>query len=248
MGSYDPIPPLSAISKRENLWLHIDGSWGGAIIFSPSLRSTRIPGIELADSVAITPHKMLGVPVTCSFLLGPDISLFHKASSIDAGYLFHNDDDGDDDGKPGEREIYDLADLTPQCGRRGDSLKLFLGWTYYGTTGYATQLESAFEIAEHFYSLLSTNPNFVLVSKTPLPCLQVCFYWAKNGVLSRDVEANGRVTAKIVHALVGKGFMVDYAPGEMGKFFRVVVNRDTRSETVEGLMRAIENVAEQIQL
>ncbi|KAE9964247.1 hypothetical protein BLS_008522 [Venturia inaequalis] len=237
MGSYDPITPLSHIAKSENIWLHIDGSWGGAVIFSPSLRSTRMLGVELADSVAITPHKMLGVPVTCSFLLGPDLEVFHRASSIEAGYLFH--------GKVGE-EVYDLADLTPQCGRKGDALKLFLGWTYYGTAGYAKQLEDAFETAEYFYSLLVANPDFVVVSKSPLPCLQLCFYWAKNGVLSEDVEANGLVTARIVHALVGKGYMVDYAPGEMGKFFRVVVNRDTRRETVEGLVKAIEDIAGQM--
>ncbi|TID13946.1 PLP-dependent transferase [Venturia nashicola] len=238
MGSYDPIIPLSAIAKSENLWLHIDGSWGGAVIFSPSLRATRMLGVELADSVAITPHKMLGVPVTCSFLLGPDLDIFHGASSIEAGYLFH--------GNVGGGEIYDLADLTPQCGRKGDALKLFLGWTYYGTSGYARQLENAFETAEYFYSLLDADPRFVVVSEQPLPCLQVCFYWAGKRGLSGDKVANGRITERIVNGLVGKGYMVDYAPGEMGKFFRVVVNRDTRRETVEGLVKAIEDVAGRI--
>lgn len=237
LGSYDPIAPLSAICKQENLWLHIDGSWGGAVIFSPTLRTTRVSGIELADSVAITPHKLLGVPVTCSFLLGPDVNLFHQASSIDAGYLFHE--------KVGE-EVYDLAELTPQCGRKGDALKLFLGWTYYGTEGYAKILEGAYETAEYFYSLLDANPNFVLVSKSPLPCLQICFYWTKGGVLNQDFEANTLVTANIVHGLVARGFMIDYAPGEHGKFFRVVVNRDTKRETMEGLIKAIEDVAGQV--
>lgn len=207
------------------------------MIFSPTLRTTRVSGIELADSVAITPHKLLGVPVTCSFLLGPDLNLFHQASSIEAGYLFHE--------KVGD-EVYDLAELTPQCGRKGDALKLFLGWTYYGTEGYAKILEDAYETAEYFYSLLDANPNFVLVSKSPLPCLQICFYWAKGGVLSEDLEVNDMVTANVVHGLVARGYMIDYAPGEQGKFFRVVVNRDTKRETVEGLITAIEDVAGQV--
>jgi len=37
--------------------------------------------------------------------------------------------------------------------------------------------------------------------------------------------------------------MVDFAPGEKGKFFRVVVNGGTRRGTLEGLVRAIEEVA-----
>jgi glutamate decarboxylase len=238
LGSYDPITALSAICKAENLWLHIDGSWGGSIIFSQKLRKGRLDGVELADSVAITPHKMLGVPLTCSFLIGPDLNLFHQASSIDAGYLFHE--------QAGE-EVYDLADLTPQCGRKGDALKLFLGWTYYGLEGYARMLETAFDTAEFFYSLLAINPHFVLVSKSPLPCLQVCFYWARDGKLSDELEVNGLVTARIVQGLVARGFMIDYAPGEKGKFFRVVINRDTRRETVEGLVRAIESVAGEVE-
>jgi hypothetical protein len=35
---------------------------------------------------------------------------------------------------------------------------------------------------------------------------------------------------------------VDYAPGEDGKFFRVVVNGQTKRGTVEGLVKAIAEV------
>ena len=38
------------------------------------------------------------------------------------------------------------------------------------------------------------------------------------------------------------GFMVDYAPGEKGSFFRVVVNRETRRETIDKLIKAIEKL------
>jgi glutamate decarboxylase len=41
-------------------------------------------GVEKADSIAINPHKMLGVPVTCSFLLGKDLRKFHKANTLPA--------------------------------------------------------------------------------------------------------------------------------------------------------------------
>jgi glutamate decarboxylase len=238
LGSYDPISALSQICKKEDVWLHIDGSWGGAVIFSENLCKGRMDGAELADSVAITPHKMLGVPLTCSFLLGPDLTHFHQASSIEAGYLFHSS---------AAEEVYDLADLTPQCGRKGDALKLFLGWSYYGRAGYARQLEHAFDMARYLYDMLTAHPNFVLVSKTPLPCLQVCFYWARGGELSGDFEANGLFTAKVVQGLIARGFMIDYAPGTRGKFFRVVVNRETRSETVEELVRAVEDVAEEVE-
>jgi hypothetical protein len=36
--------------------------------------------------------------------------------------------------------------------------------------------------------------------------------------------------------------MIDYAPGEKGSFFRVVVNVQTRRETLDGLLKAIQEI------
>lgn len=84
-GAYDPFAEISAVCKRHNLWLHIDGSWGGNVVFSKTLRESRLKGAELADSIAITPHKMLGVPLTSSFLLFRDLRQAWKAFTLPAG-------------------------------------------------------------------------------------------------------------------------------------------------------------------
>jgi glutamate decarboxylase len=237
LGSYDSFESLSAICKRHNLWLHIDGSWGGPAIFSQR-HKYKLVGSHLADSVAVNPHKMMGTPVTCSFLLGPDMRIFHKANTLPAGYLFHQDhEDG---------EVWDLADLTLQCGRRGDSLKLALSWIYYGSDGFEVQINHAFDIAAYFTAEIAGRADFVLVSENPPPCLQVCFYFAKGGLLDKKKEQNTRRTATIVQMLIGRGFMVDYAPGEQGSFFRVVVNSQTRRGTVDGLIKAIKEVGSEI--
>ncbi|KAF4637818.1 hypothetical protein G7Y89_g286 [Cudoniella acicularis] len=170
-GSFDPFPAISEVCKEHNLWLHVDASWGGPLIFSSSQKH-KLQGSELADSIAINPHKMMGVPLTCSFLLGQDLRKFHAANTLPAGYLFHNDGKEETDGKEGESEVWDLADLTLQCGRRGDSLKLALAWIYHGSSGFAQQIDHAFCIASHLASLLSQSENFVLVSENPPPCLQ----------------------------------------------------------------------------
>lgn len=274
MGSFDPFEEIAAICKKYNLWLHIDGSWGGSFAFSQRQRH-KLAGAEKANSIAINPHKMLGVPVTCSFLLAADLRQFHRANTLPAGYLFHNGEEDNEDADtaangiegPSELdsespEIWDLADLTLQCGRRADSLKLFLSWTYYGTSGYERQIDTACEIAAYLATLIQDNPNFILLSQNPPPCLQVCFYYAPGGNLlhprgasvvsdeNKRAKANSKVTEQITHAIVGRGFMVDYAPpsgdenavGD-GKFFRCVVNVQTARETIEGLVKAIEDVA-----
>lgn len=230
-GSYDPFITISELCKKYNLWFHIDSSWGGPAIFSAKQKH-KLSGSHLANSLAVNPHKMLGTPVTCSFLLTNDLRQFHNANTLPAGYLFHNE--GSDDA-----EVWDLADLTLQCGRRGDSLKLALSWIYYGSHGYEQQIDHAFNMASHLAALVTQNPLFILVSENPPPCLQVCFYYTPTGKLSEDVEKNTVVTRTVAAQLIPRGFMVDYAPGDRGSFFRVVVNVQTRPETVECLVRAI---------
>ena len=107
-------------------------------------------------------------------------------------------------------------------------------------------IENAFNTAQYFYGLLESNANFALVSKQPLPCLQVCFYWCRKGVLYTEDEKNSGITEKIAKLLIPRGFMVDYAPGERGKFFRVVVGRETRKDTVDRLVAAINDLGEYI--
>jgi glutamate decarboxylase len=103
----------------------------------------------------------------------------HKANTLPAGYLFHGDGDSHADITSQRAEVWDLVDLTVQCGRRGDSLKLALGWIYYGTSGYAAMIDKAFSTAAYFTDEIISRPNFVLVSENPPPCLQVCFYYAQ---------------------------------------------------------------------
>jgi glutamate decarboxylase len=241
LGSYDPFADIGNLCQREKLWFHVDGSWGGSVVFSPKLKS-RLDGVkELADSVTMNPHKMLGVPVTCSFLLVRDLAKLHEANTLKAGYLFHGEGE---EGHDGWQEVYDLADLTPQCGRVGDALKLYLTWVYYGRDGLATLVEKAFDVAQHLYGLVASNQKFEVVSTSPLPCLQVCFYWAGAGAKASNVrEENNRTTRRVATGLVRRGWMIDYAPGEKGEFLRVVVNIQTTRETVEKLVKDIESVA-----
>jgi glutamate decarboxylase len=236
-GSFDPFTPLSKICKENNMWLHIDGSWGGPVIFSPPHASTRLEGAGLADSITINPHKMLGVPLTCSFLLGADVNKFHAALTLPAGYLFH------DAPATQAADIYDLADITPQCGRRGDALKFWLALQYYGANHFRELVANGYDNAEYLLKKLKESGRFVTISPEPLPCLQVCFYYAKEGNLGEDADRNSKMTAEMARRLISRGFMIDYAPGEKGKFFRVVVNGGTRKGTLDGLVKALEETA-----
>ena len=292
LGSFDPFSAISEVARRYGLWMHIDGAWGGSFVFSETLRERALEGCELGDSIAINPHKMMGVPVTCSFLLLKDLKNAHLANTLRAGYLFH-DKAGDDEDENsagctngatnshGESQSDDehdwtppddLADLTLQCGRRGDSLKLFLSWQYYGTLGYASKIENAYATASYLADLVNRDPDLLLVSTNPPPCLQVCFYFAPGKKMVHPLvessnmngsgahgqstaekigKRNSAITSRIAQSLISRGFMVDYAPAlghevDRGAFFRVVVNISTVRETVGSLVREIHVVGQGI--
>lgn len=63
---------------------------------------------------------MMGVPVQCSFLLVNDGPKLKNAHTTKADYLLY-DNDG-----------FDLASSILGCGRRCDSLKLFITWMCLG--------------------------------------------------------------------------------------------------------------------
>lgn len=269
LGSFDPFTEISSICKKHNLWFHIDGSWGGSFVFSEKLRKNKLAGAQFADSITVNPHKMLNVPVTCSFLLGADLRKFHAANTLPAGYLFHNDpEDGATAHQNNEEEqtVYnDLADLTLQCGRRGDGLKLYLAWIYYGSEGFEQQINTAYENASYFVDLIEKSPNLILVSQSPPPCLQVCFYFSPGDekgethltytpsttpdIAIRD-KKNSQITELIASRLMKRGmYMVDYAPGMKqgdGKFFRAVVNLQTRRETIDALIKNLISVGREV--
>lgn len=215
-GSFDDFEAIADVAELHKIWLHIDGSWGANVIFSDKQKH-KLQGSHRANSLTVNPHKMLGVPCTCSFLLVPNDRLFQDSNSLQAPYLFHTASDDD--------ENFDLADGTMGCGRRADAVKLYLGWQYYGTKGYGQRIDHAFEMTEYLAQKVAVTPGFELLSTNPPPCLQTCFFYHPPGMESTS-ENNTKVTRAIANRIFAKGkFLVDYSPhATKGEFFRVVLN------------------------
>lgn len=222
-GSFDDFNAIADIAKKNKMWFHVDGSWGGNIVFSEK-HKYKLAGVEHANSITVNPHKALGVPMTCSFLLFPDESILQEANSLQAPYLFHNNHSSE--------ENYDLADGTMGCGRRPDAVKLYLGWHWFGSAGYGRRIDHAMSLSRYLAESIQSRPGYTLVSDFPPPFLQVCFYYSPRGALSSDPAENTRIIRGLVSSLHQSGkFLVDYAPeggvNGRGEFFRVVVNSPT---------------------
>ncbi|CAG8938249.1 unnamed protein product [Penicillium salamii] len=217
-GAFDAIDRIGAIARKTNAWFHIDACWGGAVAFSDNLRHL-IKGSELADSIAFNPHKMLGVPLVCAFLLTNDLRTLWLANQLSAGYLFHDKATASSGGsasnqkEPNEHNIEndwrnskllndapevsnirDLASLTVQCSRRSDATKMFLHWVYYGTKGIAREVEQAVDSAQHLAKLVEAHPRLELIGEVQKVFAQVCFYWGPKGEVNGTSD-KGRTSA-----------------------------------------------------
>lgn len=238
-GLFDDLTTIGRIAKAHNIWFHVDGSWGGNVIFS-STRQKKLAGAELADSITTNPHKMLGVPNTCSFLLVPNVKMFQQANSLEAAYLFHSRENEDDN--------VDLADGTMGCGRRADSFKFYLAWLYYGYEGFQQRVDHAFDIVEYFVDHLKHDPRFELVTTEP-QCLQVCFYYRPQKFTGTDFTPVTRYVSRELHRR-GK-YLVDFSNNPLspskGEFFRVVFNLPILTDSVaRDLALTVAEVAESV--
>ncbi|KAK6464645.1 glutamate decarboxylase 2 [Scheffersomyces coipomensis] len=245
-GSYDPFEAISKIAHKHNIYFHIDGSWGGNVIFSDE-HKYKLKGCEHADSITVNPHKMLGIPNTCSFLLIPHVGNFQTAMSLQAPYLFHGREDDDD-------ENYDLADGTMGCGRRADSFKFYMAWLYYGYEGFQKRINHAFKIVEYFVTQIKQDSRFKLIIDDP-QCFQVCFYYKPKSYKSHDNTDITRFISRELHKL-GK-YLVDFSPNptakpkeneERGEFFRVVFNSPILTDKIiDDLISSIIKVGKQFE-
>jgi len=118
VGAFDPVKPCHEIAQANNVWLHIDGAWGAPVLFSEQHKHL-LADCQLADSFAWDAHKLMNVPITAAVILVKQKGALKNCTAGGGGdYLFHKDINAD----------FNLGERSLQCGRRADSLKVWLSW------------------------------------------------------------------------------------------------------------------------
>ncbi|NMN99662.1 aminotransferase class V-fold PLP-dependent enzyme [Gordonia sp. TBRC 11910] len=128
-GVVDDIADLADVCEEFQIWLHVDGAYGGAGLAAPSVRD-RFDGIERAHSFVVDPHKWLFAPYDCCALLYRDVTLARAAHAQHASYLDLID-----------REAWNPADLAIHLSRRARGLPLWFSLAVYGTDRYTEAIE-----------------------------------------------------------------------------------------------------------
>lgn len=171
--SVDPVPELARICAAEQLWLHVDAAYGGALAVVPELRHV-LSGVERADSLVVNPHKWLFTPIDCSVLYTRRPDVLRRAFSLVPEYLTTPDED-----------VLNLMDYGPQLGRRFRALKLWMVLRAFGAEGMAARIRGHVALARRLAAWVDADPEWERMA--PVPASTVCLRWVGDGTLPDDV-------------------------------------------------------------
>lgn len=217
-GSFDSIDEIADIAEKHGLWHHVDGSWGGSLILSDNYKSF-FKGLDRSDSFTWNPHKLMSIPLTCSAFLVKDKEVMRREiQSNDANYIYHDYDNSD----------YDTGPTSLSCGRRVDSLKLWLSWNYWGEDGYRQRVEKCMDLAD--YAAKKVEASEHLESMFTTESLNVNFRF-----IVPKGENSDQFNKKLRYNLVQSGkAMVNYCNLKSGLSIRLVLlNPDLQTADID---------------
>ena len=157
-GTVDDLIAISEICRRNQLWLHVDGAYGGAAIFSDQHRNL-VRGIELADSLTIDPHKWLAMPFAAGVILTSHPEILERAFSVAAPYM----------PKAAGAQLPDNSRISTQWTRRMNSLKLWLTLRVHGRKAYEELIDRQLKLATSFADWIKGSDDFELALPQTLP-------------------------------------------------------------------------------
>jgi glutamate/tyrosine decarboxylase-like PLP-dependent enzyme len=157
-GAVDPLRELAAVCGEYAVWLHVDGAYGGFGCLSQRGREA-LAGMELADSVAMDPHKWLYQPIELGCLLVRDGSLLRRGFEIRPDYLTEVE--------ASEREV-NFSDLGLQLTRTCRALKLWISLRYFGVGAFRAAIDRCLDLTAEAQRQIEASPELELMTEASL--------------------------------------------------------------------------------
>ena len=160
LGLVDDIASVADICGHADVWLHVDGAYGGAAMAAPSAR-WRFDGVERVDSMIVDPHKWLFAPFDACALLyrAPE-----KARLCHAQHSSYLDLDAAITGGA----AWNPSDYALHLSRRCRGVPFWFSLAAYGTEAYATAVEDCLATTAAAAELIRASPFLDLVMEPEL--------------------------------------------------------------------------------
>ena len=136
-GAIDPIADIADIAEAEDLWLHVDGAYGGFFQLTDRGRE-RFRGTERSDSVTLDPHKGLFLPYGTGGLVVRDGAAMRDAHYEGAAYL---------QDLPPTGELPNYSEHSAELSRDWRGLRVWMPLALHGVSAFREALDEKLDLA-----------------------------------------------------------------------------------------------------
>ena len=171
-GSIDHLESIAKVCSNYQVWLHVDGAYGGAGLLAPSVRQL-YKGIEAADSFIVDPHKWLFAPYDSCLLVYRSPENVYRTFSQHAEYL-----EGIDHSQTNP------SDMAAHLSRRTRGLPLWYSLATYGSKKYSQAIETCLDYARQCAQAIKASDHLELVME---PTLSIVVFKRK-GWIQEDYD------------------------------------------------------------
>ncbi len=179
-GAVDDLAALADIARREGLWYHVDGAYGGFFVLTERGRRA-LGGIGRADSIALDPHKGLFLPYGTGCLLVRDPETLRRAHALSADYMPAMQEDAD---------LPDYSQLSPELSRDWRGLRVWLPIAMHGIGPFRNNLDEKLDLALEAADALRQIPGIEILAEPQLSI--VAFRLSRPGLAEPALEALNR--------------------------------------------------------
>ena len=228
-GEIDPLDDLADVAAAEHIWFHVDGAYGAFGVLDPAL-ATSYSGMERADSLALDPHKWLGVPVDAGCALvrrGDDL---REAFSLIPPYLRRTEPD----------PVGTFAEYGFEQTRPFRALKTWATMAALGREGLAAHVARCIELARELAAMVEREPELELAA-TPQTSI-VAFRSRPAGCPPERLEDVNQALPEAVQAR-GKTFVTGTLFEGRETLRACILHPDTGSEQLATLVAEVVETA-----
>jgi aromatic-L-amino-acid decarboxylase len=182
----DPVSAIADVCASQNMWLHVDASYGGSAAILPEMRHV-LDGCDRADSLVVNPHKWLFTPMDCSALYTRRPDLLKRAFQHIPSFLVVSEGD----------EVANLMDYGIALGRRFRALKLWFVIRNFGVDGLRSLIREHIRIARQLAEWIDSDPELERMADVNFST--VVFRHCPSGLGGRELdEHNARLLERVV--------------------------------------------------
>lgn len=175
--SIDNLKEIHDIVKEEdeNIWLHADACHGFSLAFSEELKK-KIIGLDLFDSIATDPHKVLMIPYTLSALLIKEPQKIRMISSTSDLIM---------------KEPFAFGQVTPFIGSKSwVSLKAWFVMKNIGIKEIGRIVERRHKMAKYLGQEIEESKDFVLLNDININSVMFMYVGDKDNIKYSIDELN----------------------------------------------------------